>query len=308
VIIWLASYPRSGNTLLRTIIKRCFGVNSYADEAIHMDSPIRSDSSLVGHEELPTPWDEFYEMATKASDVFLVKTHLPPRDEQPYLYVVRDGRSAIRSYKKYYETYLPDHRASLYQIIAGDDVYGDWSSHYRAWVGRQGPLGMALRFEELTQVSDDLLQRLAAFIGHQGATERWDNPFGALASIEPGFFREGRTEFARDVEWGELVDAFFYFFHARLHEELGYSPGKTPRSAPEWQALFQWNQELVGRHRELRIACDERLVLIKRLSVEAERRLDVINSMVQQGESGRLRRLLKWVAEMRTPSGPDHPV
>ncbi len=29
MINWLASYPRSGNTLLRTILKTCFGLMSY---------------------------------------------------------------------------------------------------------------------------------------------------------------------------------------------------------------------------------------------------------------------------------------
>ena len=72
MIIWLASYPRSGNTLLRTILKRCFDRVSYADEAIHVDSPIRSDSSLVGHRELPVPWPEFYAEATALPETWFV--------------------------------------------------------------------------------------------------------------------------------------------------------------------------------------------------------------------------------------------
>lgn len=27
-VTWLASYPRSGNTLLRIVLKRCFGLSS----------------------------------------------------------------------------------------------------------------------------------------------------------------------------------------------------------------------------------------------------------------------------------------
>jgi hypothetical protein len=55
MIVWLASYPRSGNTLLRTILKRCLDLDSYADEPIHVESPVRSDNALVGHRELPDP-------------------------------------------------------------------------------------------------------------------------------------------------------------------------------------------------------------------------------------------------------------
>ncbi len=32
MIVWLASYPRSGNTLLRTVLSECFGLRSTADE------------------------------------------------------------------------------------------------------------------------------------------------------------------------------------------------------------------------------------------------------------------------------------
>lgn len=277
MIIWLASYPRSGNTLLRTIIKRCFGLNSYADEAIHVNSQIRSDSSFVGHEELPTAWNEFYEMATSAKQVFLVKTHLPPRDAQPYVYIVRDGRSAVRSYKKYFEQYVPDHPANLYQIIAGDDAYGDWSSHYHAWVDRQDARGMTVRFEQLTNISGEMRGRLAAFIAYQGPVAAWENPFGALAEVEPGFFREGREAFTPDREWPELAQQFFQFFHSQLQEELGYAAGE-PRAPTEWEDLFEWSRRLVGRNRQLQLACDERLQLINQLSTEAQRRLEIINS------------------------------
>ncbi|HEY0304337.1 MAG TPA: sulfotransferase domain-containing protein, partial [Longimicrobiales bacterium] len=151
MIVWLSSYPRSGNTLLRTVLKRCMGLDSYADEPLLIQSAVFSDAQYVGHRELPATWPEFYAAATAAPEVALVKTHLPPRDEQPFIYVVRDGRSAVRSYRKYYEKYLPDHRASIYQIIAGDDAYGHWTSHYRAWMGRGAPV-MLVRYEELLNI------------------------------------------------------------------------------------------------------------------------------------------------------------
>jgi hypothetical protein len=282
LIIWLASYPRSGNTLLRTIIKRCFGLNSYADEPIHVESAIRSDNGLIGHQELPTPWAEFYEMASNASETYLVKTHLPPRDDQPYLYVVRDGRSAVRSYLKYYERYVPGHHPSLYEIIAGDDAYGDWSSHYAAWVKRAGVPGITVRFEELTQVSEELLASLADAIRYRGTMASWENPFGALAKVEPGFFREGTNEFDPGSDWPQLANVLFEFLHSGLLAELGYERlGQSDISA-EWAALFNWNRSLVARNHALQAACDERLALIDRLSLEAQRRLEIINSMVQK--------------------------
>lgn len=279
MIVWLASYPRSGNTLLRTILKRCLGLDSYADEAIHVDSPIRSDSSLVGHLELPAPWERFYAEATRSDKVVPVKTHLPPRDAQPFIYVVRDGRSAVRSYKKYYERYVPDHPASLYRIIAGDDAYGDWSSHYHAWVGPGRARGMTVRFEDLKEISQEKLAEIAAFIGHRGPIAPWENPFATLASVEPGFFREGAESFRADDEWPVVAERFFQHLHAPLLAELGYALGDAPGAEPEWADFFAWSREIVQRNRALAGVCEERLALINRLSDEAERRLELIHAL-----------------------------
>jgi hypothetical protein len=279
VIIWLASYPRSGNTLLRTVFKRCLGLDSYADEEIHVESPIRSDSSLIGHRELPASWDSFYEEAARSSSTYLVKTHLLPRDDQRYVYVVRDGRSAVKSYRKYYERYVPGHRPNLYQLIAGDDAYGDWSGHYDAWVGRESVCGMTLRFEDLTDISGAALEELAAFVGHRGAIAPWVNPFDELSKVEPGFFRKGSTEFAADEEWPELAENLFRYVHGDLLERLGYARRLQSPVPAEWTDLFRWVRDLVERSRFLARTCDERLSLIHRLSEEAQRRLDIIHEL-----------------------------
>jgi hypothetical protein len=277
MIVWLASYPRSGNTLLRTIIKRCLGLDSYADEPIHVESPIRSDSSFVGHRELPSAWADFYDTATRSRDVVLVKTHLPPRDAQPFIYVVRDGRSAVRSYKKYYEEFVPGHRPSLYQIIAGDDAYGDWSSHHAVWTSRPGVRGLTLRFEDLSEIASARVAEIAAFIGHAGAVAEWKNPFESLSSIEPGFFREGAGKFEADEDWPVLAHQFFNHVHAPLLAKLGYPKIEAPAPDAATTELFAWVHGLAQRNRELAQACDERLALINRLSDEAEKRLEIIN-------------------------------
>jgi hypothetical protein len=285
VIVWLASYPRSGNTLLRTILKRCLGLDSYTDEAIHVESPIRSDSSHVGHVELPCGWEDFHASATRSAEVVLVKTHLPPRDAQPFIYVVRDGRSAVRSYKKYYEKYVPDHPANLYRIIAGDDAYGDWSSHYHAWVGAGRARGMTVRFEDLRDISGPKLSEIAAFVGHEGPIAPWENPFEALANVEPDFFREGSRTFSPGDEWPVLAEQFFRYLHSPLLAQLGYASADAPATQPEWDEFFGWSRDLAHRNRGLAGVCEERLALINRLSEEAQRRLDLIHALSPKKET-----------------------
>ncbi len=281
MIVWLASYPRSGNTLLRTIVKRCLGLDSYGDQPIHVESAIRSDASHVGHRELPSPWAEFYERATASRETILVKTHLPPRDAQPFVYVVRDGRSAVRSYKKYYEQYVPGHRPSVFQIIAGDDAYGDWTSHHDAWTRRADAKGMIVRFEDLADVGRPRLDELAGFIGYRGPVSEWTNPFEALARVEPGFFRDGAKEFAAGDDWPDLAQQFFDYLHGPLLEKLGYPRGDAPQGDARTKELFEWARGLLQRNRELARTCDERLALIDRLSDEAQKRLDIINRFAE---------------------------
>ncbi len=285
MIIWLASYPRSGNTLLRTILKRCLDIDSYADEPIHVESPLRSDNELIGHLELDVAWPQFHARSAASRHPFFVKTHLPPRDAERFIYVIRDGRSAVKSYEKYYERYVPAHKVNLFRLIAGDDAYGDWSSHYRAWNDRPGAAGLLLRFEELTDVSAETLRRIADFVGHRGPVVPWTNPFDDLARAEPGFFREGRTQFRQEADWSDLVNDFFNHFHAELMGRLGY-PVLESRSAPSAAALFGWARELVQRNRELMGVCDERLALINSIHEEAEKRLELINALSRKAAGG----------------------
>ena len=76
MIIWLSSYPRSGNTLLRTIIKSCFDISSFSDEPVNYESEFRTNPELIGHCELEGEWSSFYPKAVSTEKIFLVKTLL----------------------------------------------------------------------------------------------------------------------------------------------------------------------------------------------------------------------------------------
>lgn len=63
---------------------------------------------LVGH----------YESSAPKSAAF-VKTHGPPEDDDPAIYVIRDGRAAIVSYFHYIRN-LQDSSVTLERVIRGD--------------------------------------------------------------------------------------------------------------------------------------------------------------------------------------------
>lgn len=87
MILWLASYPRSGNTYLRMLLHTVFDLNTYSlygDGADIGADPVTADT--VGHASLPPEWS----IAQARSDRALwpVKTHGHPLDAEKAIYVI----------------------------------------------------------------------------------------------------------------------------------------------------------------------------------------------------------------------------
>ncbi len=223
MILWLASYPRSGNTLLRTIIHQTMGIGSYNCENLIRSNPQTGNAYVGGLiTDPPMEWKDFYKMARDSEQLFLVKTHFPPKDDQPAIYVVRDGRKACWSYLDFHHKspHMPE--VTLPDIILGYQTYGNWTTHYRAWT--QDPQGrrLVVRYEDLVNASIEKIQEIAEFINFQGEPKAWDNPFAILQQKVGPFFREGKTSWERPDGWTDLADDAFRILHGELMTELGY--------------------------------------------------------------------------------------
>lgn len=109
MVVWLASYPRSGNTLLRTVLDRTTDLGSYSDApAVPIVGLTNAAKTSFGHLDFREPWKQFYERAKTSSDIYPIKTHSPPCDDERAIYVVRDGRAATDSYAAYHESFSPN--------------------------------------------------------------------------------------------------------------------------------------------------------------------------------------------------------
>jgi len=223
LIIWLASYPRSGNTLLRTVLKQTMGLGSFSDGA---DDQILNENEMdtVGIKKIDRCWDDFYQQATASKDVFLVKTHNPPSDSQPAIYVVRDGRSSTESYAAFHKSFAPNPELSpsIMELMVGEDFYGDWSSHFEAWNSRKEGRLLLVRFEELVNANDVLLEKLRLFIGFEGDVKSFNNPIEELRSNHAEFFRKGEKLWKKSAKWTEKEESFFIALHGDLLCKLGY--------------------------------------------------------------------------------------
>src|SRR5262245_47202585 len=96
-MFWLASYPRSGNSFLRIVLRNRFGLPS-PDPEDPNDQILALQYSTIIH---PNDRDD-----AAPSGVYGVKTHgLPGADNHPAVYIVRDGRDALVSYAHFALTY-----------------------------------------------------------------------------------------------------------------------------------------------------------------------------------------------------------
>ena len=95
MIVWLASYPRSGNTFLRIVLRHVYGVATYS--VYEDDDPVarrKVGTDLVGYR--PRPTDRT--LMTDGPSVYFVKTHKRRKaDGFPAICLVRDGRDAVVS-------------------------------------------------------------------------------------------------------------------------------------------------------------------------------------------------------------------
>ena len=171
VITYLASYPRSGNTLLRIILSQCFGIATTS--------------------EYPESWDYLNGLLLEDSDSPYVKTHglYDPRTMQGrHSYIERDREQVIDSIYCHYAF-----RISRKAIKQGQIAFGSHEYHVNSWRAAN-PLW--LRFESL--LSEETLWRVGDYIGRKQIAGLAAVPsFDELHEIDPAFFREGRG--LRDV-------------------------------------------------------------------------------------------------------------
>jgi len=208
MIIWLASYPRSGNTFLRVVLNSVFGLKTYS---IYGDAnDIAADNrtaDVVGHEQLPADFD--IDRAREAEALYLIKTHdYPPNSSDRAIYLVRDGREVMLSYLKYEDEFRDPH-TSLMDVIYGNVPFGSWSRHLEIWNPDERQDTLLVRFEDLVDKPQEAIEHLSGFLGIM-PTGGSVPTFAELHAINPQFFRSGKkdswkTTFSNDEQAAFLL-------------------------------------------------------------------------------------------------------
>ena len=244
--LWLASFPRSGNTFARNIFYHCYGIESSS-----------------WHKELS------YSVRTDYQDFEIVKTHLLPSDlipedtSIPSVYIVRDGRDAVVS--------MAHHRKDIVEpgtefeqnlkeaIIAADgSFFGGWSGNVNAWMERAD---IVIRYEELIADPQTQIERirkiyalpepdftkLPGFDTLRSGQARYGSGKSQRQQQVPGtfsekFFRKGKSGGWKD-EMEEKWHNLFWNYHGETMERLGYHyDGSIGKPDPVYDR--KWNKKI----------------------------------------------------------------
>jgi aryl sulfotransferase len=206
--IWLASYPRSGNTWTRLALKSLQGGGDdfELDEVSGLggmltgrdlvDRTLEVDSGLLTHEEaLELRPDVHAAICADADPPLLAKTHdawIRTPSGRPLfdsafthdaIYIVRDPRDVAVSWARFTASsvewsvgFLGDHEASLGQAGGPSGIQvrqpmGSWSDHVLSWIDESGFDPLVVRYEDMLADPAAELTRIARRIGWDASPE-----------------------------------------------------------------------------------------------------------------------------------------
>jgi hypothetical protein len=224
VLIWIASYPRSGNSWFRVVLRACCGQRS---ESIYPEGgrPPRAVGS-------PDPATQGAAGDANPRELLWVKTHeRPGADSHPAVYLVRDGRDALVSYtwfalqrdKGLTPPFAPDlFRTTMRNLMIGESPFGTWSENVLSWLRR--PCTVVVKFEDLIRDPASELTRVVETLGLSEVrvdTTVTPPTFSDLHRKQPLFFRKGESGQWR-AEMPADLQALFWKRHGSAMAALGY--------------------------------------------------------------------------------------
>jgi hypothetical protein len=186
--IFVASYPRSGTTLVQMILYQLLSSGDMTFGHISEVMPYLEQALRNGDEvnRIPSPR--------------VLKTHLPYKQVSQWpgrhLYVSRDGRDVLVSYFHMYQNYVDsaiDFPHFFEMFLAGRVQYGSWFNHVATWTAQAGPNVLLVRYENLVGDTRAEIERIAAFIQISIAPDRYPR---ILERCSFEFMRRYETRFA----------------------------------------------------------------------------------------------------------------
>ena len=204
-ILWLASYPKSGNTWLRAFLlnllhnpRTPFDINRMSEF-----SPVDSDAVWYGRLDPRSPKDlgeadlavlrpkVHALLAEMAPDTALVKTHnahvevggthmITQSLTAGAIYVIRNPLDVALSYADHVDRPVDDIITEMESVGLTTSASAtnvpehrcDWSTHVESWTGRPNPAIHVVRYEDMSRRPGPTFRAIARFLGPKSPRER----------------------------------------------------------------------------------------------------------------------------------------
>lgn len=209
MLVWVASFPRSGNTFLRIVLNRRYALRTsvtYDYDGV----ADRVGGDLIGYTDRPASLPRM----RAAPELYFVKTHrvrgaeVDPADRA--ICLVRDGRDALVSWARQLTESDPERFAEVLRqrIEAADGLStGSWGTNVLSWL----PYGVRLSYPELIADPAAAADRVLGAVAPELAPDRAAPipSFTDLHRMDPAFFRRGTTGTHRDEMPPDLHNLFW---------------------------------------------------------------------------------------------------
>lgn len=280
MIVWLASYPRSGNTLLRLIVEKVFAIDTYSlYPEYEMDISADGLQLLKGDTAKSHDVGAIYAAAHDSRRLHVMKIHDVPIDDFPAIFLERDGRAACVSYWHFLRDFQ-ELNVSLADVILGRVDYESWSEHYDAWRPRERPNTLVLRYETLIEEPHYAINEISELLKlkPQG---RFDSTFDELNRESPTFFRRGNNAANIAELQGDDLN-LFWLMHGPLMKSLGYASDTNipPTAMRELLIDHRKRTEAILEVRFETIETDRRRIALQELEADRAER-EAVNTLLE---------------------------
>lgn len=223
--IYIASYPRSGNTWVRLLLEYAMGfpTRSIYTEEENARSGLKS---TIVHPIRSVTEDDHH--LVRSAPVEIIKTHeIEISDHHPVIYVLRDGRDATSSYWHYLKEFEGHEPGPFSDFLRNLKSGGNWwADHVFSWlVSDKNHQKLIVRFEDLLADQAGQLKLVLEFLSLTPVRKleefKSEVGFSRLREKLPTFFRSGKTGVWKEV-FSPSDEDFFYQHDRGLLRRFGY--------------------------------------------------------------------------------------